>query len=167
MRNPAWTIASVALAANASACASGGVATGARQGLVIADVARSEWTPPGEVTLDVRTGRYELKPAPPRSGSGGRGTGRIRRGTLAPDQLRGVRIAWDEAVSEGLEHPRCRTGGPPPRIIVSNAGTPRMVLADGGLTWSSPQNLGCWSEAGGRLHAVLETLFDAEARERD
>lgn len=167
MSNPASTMLSVALALLLSACAMASVPPPARQAVIVADVAMSEWTPPGQVTLDLRTGRYEIEPAPSRTASGPGARGPTLHGTLVGDRLDQVRRAWDSALSEGLEHPRCRSGDQPPRIVVSNAGTPRMVLADAGRTLIAPRQLGCWSQSAERLHTLMETLFDSQAQGRN
>ncbi|HEX8525641.1 hypothetical protein [Allosphingosinicella sp.] len=164
MSNPASFLPSLALAGLLSACATSGVPAPGSHALIVADVAMSEWIPPGQMTLDLRTGRYEIVPAPPRSGARPAPRGRTRRGALAPAPLAQARRAWHSALSEGLEHTRCRSGGPPPRIVVSNAGTPRMVLAGSDRTVSAPGQMGCWSASAERLHTLLETLFDSEAR---
>lgn len=156
--------ATLALAAAAPAASAGRAAT-LSGGWITADVGMSEWVPPGQVSLDLRTGRYRLRPARPRQAPAGTRPA-VRRGTLAAAQLRAVRGAVAAAVSQGLVEPICQRGGRPPRLVISNAPTPAMVLTNGGRTLSAHRDRGCWTGAARRLHSTLETTFAPQARGR-
>ena len=138
----------------------GGAAPGPqRSGTLIADVQMSEWTPPGQVALDLATGTYQLSPARPRRAARGAPPPASLRGTLGAAQLSELRAAVDAAQTEGLD--RCADGRTPPEIIVSNAGTPRLVLNRGGGISSASEDLGCWTDSAQRLHQLLERTFDS------
>jgi hypothetical protein len=132
-----------------------GAAPDARHsGTLIADIDRSEWTPPGQVALDLATGAYQLNPGPPRRGP----RPPSRRGTLSAAQLAELRTAADAALAQGLD--RCAGSRTPPEVVVSNAGTPRLALTRGGGVSLAPDELGCWSDSAQRLHSLLERTFD-------
>jgi hypothetical protein len=150
----------LALAACAPAAPAGSAAT-LSDGSITADVGLSEWVPPGEVSLDLRTGDYRLRPAPPRQAPANTAVA-VRRGTLAAAQLGAVRGAVAAAVSQGMVEPACEAGGRPPRVVISNAPTPAMVLTSEGRTLTAHRDRGCWTDAAGALHAILETTFAPE-----
>lgn len=154
-----------AMAAAVQACSLGRGALPERSGSIVATINHSEWTPPARVSLDLRTGRFEVTPAPPWLGYRADGPFPVRQGTLSAGQLREVRVASVAAVSEGLEDPVCQAGGAPPRgIIISNSGRRTFVLTRGSATLTAPPNLGCWTEAGQRLYQLIEARFFSEAR---
>ena len=128
---------------------------------VTADVARSEWVPPGVVSVDLRSGRYLLTPAPAR---GAPVRPPERSGRLTAAELAPIRSAFAAARVQGLVDPACANGGLPARIVVSNAGTPALVLTTAEGQTSAPSQLGCWSDAARRLLQILEARFQAEAR---
>jgi hypothetical protein len=156
-------VLAMALAFATAACAT--TAAVHEPGSIGADVALSEWTAPGHVSLDLATGRYALDPQPPR-GPAGAARPPTRRGRLHAADLAAIRGAFDTAFTQGLIDPACASGGPPPRIVVSNAATPVLALTRGTRTLTAPGNLGCWTEAANRLQGLLEGRFDAEARRR-
>lgn len=113
---------------------------------------RSEWMPPGELRLNLATGRYEYKPQQPRNPAAPRLP--VRRGALAGAALAQVREAHASARAQGLRMPACQ------RIIVSNAGPEKMVLTGTGDALTTPDELGCWSTAAEQLHNLLEAHFE-------
>lgn len=128
---------------------------------VMADVARSEWAPPGVVSLNLHSGRYLLTPAPARGASVRPPS---RRGRLTPAELAPIRAAFASARMQGLVDSACGNGGRPAQIVVSNAGPPALVLTTGEGAVSAPSELGCWSDAARSLLRVLEERFQAAAR---
>lgn len=147
-------ILSLAVALALPGCAS---TQGGSTASVFAQVDESEWSAPGFIHLDLVTGQYELKPQPPRGVSAANVA--KRRGTLPRDQLRPIRQAYEAARAEGLTLPACRNGGRPETIVVSNAGPISMILSGEGGKVTTPQERGCWSEAGWRLYRLLADLF--------
>src|SRR3954465_4876391 len=133
-----------------------------RTAWVFATIGHSEWCPAGNVRLDLVTGRYALT---------GRAAQRIchRRGLERPvvtARLRGgrldsLRAAYRRAVAEGLESSECREGKPTKMIVISNSGTPILVVATGANTAGAPGDLSCWSEAANALHHGLDEAFRA------
>jgi len=131
------------------------------QASIFATIGHSEWCPPGTVRLNLATGRYLVRA--PRTWLRCRRPayqGPIRTAVLGAENLAAVRVAWQAAVSEGLEHPSCRNGGQPPGLYLSNGGDPTLRLTARGRTLSPPGNRSCWSDAAWRLHRLLEDLFD-------
>jgi hypothetical protein len=150
----------------ASAIALAACATSASEPVresIDADVAMSEWTRSGHVFLDLRTGRYVLDPQPPRVPREAAAPP-TRRGRLGSAELANIRAAFEKAVTQGLIEPSCASGGPPPRIVVGNGGTPMLVLNSRHGTMAAHGNRGCWNEAAERLHRALEARFGPEAR---
>lgn len=160
--NMAWIVASFALAASGHG-GPGSASAPARSETITANVDMSEWGPPGEVSLDLGSGRYELTAAP-RRGSRASGAVRVRRATLAAAQLEQVRAAFAAARAQGLTEPVCEAGGAPPRIVISNAGTPYMVLTGERGTLTASKDRGCWTGTAQRLHDILEATFASNAR---
>jgi hypothetical protein len=132
------------------------------RGRIEATVANSEWTPPGEVSLDLRTGRYRLRHAPARNAPSA--PVHTTRGRLAAAELQPLRAAYAEARAEGLIEPICRNGGRPAEIVVSNGGLDYLVLTGGGRQLEAPRELGCWTQAARNLDALLEATFGWRAR---
>jgi hypothetical protein len=161
--NVAWIVASFALAASGHGSLESAAAP-VRSESITANVDMSEWGPPGQVSLDLRSGRYELTPAAPRRGSRPSDTFRVRGATLAAAQLEQVRAAFAAARAQGLTEPVCEAGGAPPRIVISNAGTPFMVLTGERGTSTASKDLGCWTGSAQTLHNILETTFASNAR---
>lgn len=141
---------------------SGSMAEGTTEqtvGTIAANVDVSEWGPPGTVDLDLSTGRYELQPAAPRGRR--RVASRVLPpvGTIGSAELAAVRHAYEAATAQGLVEPACQNGGPPPRVVVTNAVTPFLQLTRNGATLAAPRNRGCWTVAADRLHRALEATF--------
>jgi hypothetical protein len=156
----------LALAAAPAAPADGGGgagSTGAR-GRIVATVAHSEWTPPGEVSLDLRTGRYRLRLAPSRLAPSA--PVRMTRGRLSAAELQPLREASAEARAQGLIHSACRDNGRPEQIVIGNGSTIHMRLTGGGAPLLAPGERGCWTEAATNLHRQLDATFGARARPR-
>jgi len=126
--------------------------------LIFATIGHSEWCPAGNVQIDLRTGDYTLIPRAARSICNGLELVRpILRGKLEATRLAAIREAWEQARKSGLTS--CRrgeSGG-----VVSNAGTPIMVLTSGARTLAAPQEYGCWSLAGSALYRVIDNGFEA------
>ena len=136
---------------------------GARQeGTIVSTVANSEWTPAGQVRLDLRTGRYDLRHAPSRLAP--QAPVRTSRGRLASSELQPLRAAAAKARAEGLVHEACRNGGPPPQIVISNGGPEYLALSRGGEHLEAHRDLGCWTEAAQNLEQLLEATFGHRAR---
>lgn len=131
---------------------------------------RSEWTPPGRVTLDLRTGRYRLTPAPSRRQLQARIAVRERSGALAANPLARVRAAAETARSQGLTDPSCRGGRRPSEIIISNVGPIMMALSGADGTVETPNELACWGPAARGLYLALQAAFEDQvypASDRD
>jgi hypothetical protein len=133
---------------------------------VFSTVGHSEWCPAGNVTLDLRTGRYALTPTAPRRVCENVGLERpVRKGRLAGRRLTAVRAAYLRVLSEGLESPVCQAGRrPQDYIVVSNGGTPILVVTSGRGSLSAPDELTCWSEAASGLHDILDEAFGLDLR---
>jgi hypothetical protein len=132
-----------------------------RTAWLFSTVGQSEWCPPGNVTVDLGTGRYSLTPRAPRRICHRDGLERPRRrGTLAGRRLAQVRAAYLRALSEGLKSQVCREGGRPRDVIViNNGGTPILVVTSGSGSQSAPDGLYCWSDAANALHITLDEVF--------
>jgi hypothetical protein len=133
-----------------------------QDGIIVSTVAKSEWTPAGEVRLDLRTGRYDLRHAPSRLAP--QAPVRITRGRLGSSELRPLRDAAAAARAEGLIHQACRDGGPPPQIVISNGGPEYLALSRSGERLEAHRDLGCWTEAAQYLEQLLEATFGHRAR---
>ena len=134
---------------------------------VRASVGHSEWCPPGTVHLNLGTGRYRvIAPRTWRTCRRPLFPTRIRTGVLAADELAAVRAAYRNAATEGLDHPACRNGGRPERMIISNSYPSILRLTERGRTTASPRELSCWSDAAFRLDRVLEGLFNPRTARR-
>jgi hypothetical protein len=72
-----------------------------------------------------------------------------------------LRAAFLRVMTEGFEDPACREGRKPEHIIISNGGTPILVMTTGSGSGSAPDDLGCWSEAATALHGALDDAFGA------
>jgi hypothetical protein len=132
---------------------------------IVATLGHSEWCPAGNVRLDLEAGEYAFTPRTARRLCEQRGLDRpVSRGRLDAERLAAVREAYSRAVAEGLEVPGCRFGGPRETVIISNGGTPVLIVTNGAGTGAAPDDLTCWSEAAHALHDVLESAFDADDR---
>lgn len=129
---------------------------------IVATLAHSEWCPAGNVRLDLRSGRYALTARASRRVCSQGGllrpvvTGRLRSG-----RLEAVRVAYSRLVAEGFESPDCQDGKHPDDIVVSNGGTPILVVATGAAQASAPDDLTCWSDAATDLQGLLDETFPA------
>ncbi len=156
-------IALFALAASGPAVGTASAAAPPAAGSIAADVGISEWGPPGKLRLNLGTGRYRLRTAPPRPGSPVSGVRQVG-GRLSRARLEQVRTAFAAALSEGLVEAACAAGGTPPRLVLMNAATPVMVLTGERATLTASGELGCWTQAAWTLHNLLETIFASQAR---
>ena len=133
-----------------------------RTAWIFSTVGHSEWCPPGHVMLDLTTGQYSLTPKAERRVCGDRRLERpIKKGTLSGQQLASVRAAYGRILSEGFESQKC-LDGQPHDIIISNGGTPTLVVAAGYATRSAPDDLSCWGAAANTLHDLLDRLFSPD-----
>jgi hypothetical protein len=129
---------------------------------IVATVAHSEWCPAGNLRLDLRSGRYALTHRASRRVCNRSGLERpTRTGRLRSERLEAVRSAYRRLVAEGFESSDCEDGKHPDNIVVSNGGTPILVVATGAAQGSAPDDLTCWSEAASDLHALLDETFAA------
>lgn len=123
-------------------------------------IAHSEWCPAGNVMLDMATGKFTLTRRAPRRICNEAGLERpTTRGELQGEALKQIRAAYLRAMTTGLENPDCRWGRSSDTIVVSNGGTPTLVLTSGQGTSSAPSELGCWSDAANALHNALDNAF--------
>jgi hypothetical protein len=133
-----------------------------RTAWIFSTVGRSEFCPAGNVTADLRSGRYSFTPRAGRRVCNDRALERpVRKGKLSPRNLRMLEAAYRRVFKEGLESIACREHRPRESIIVSNAGTPILLVGNGQLTVSAPNDLSCWSEAAFALHDSLDRVFNA------
>jgi hypothetical protein len=72
-----------------------------------------------------------------------------------------LRAAYQRVLADGLENPACHDGGKPKDIIISNGGTPILVVATERAVGSAPDDLTCWNEAATTLHDALDEAFGA------
>jgi len=127
---------------------------------IFSTIGHSEFCNPGHVRLDLRSGRYSLTARAPRSVCNKKGLKRpVRSGTLRDHSLGKLRAAYQDVLVEGLENPVCRSGGKPQDIIISNGGTPILLLATGRAVASAPDDLTCWSKSATALHEALDDAF--------
>ena len=141
------------------------VAALGRTAWVFATVGHSEWCPAGNVRIDLQTGTYALTARAPQGVCHRVGlerpvtTGRLDAARLAP-----VRAAAARVLTEGFVHPSCRGGPRRDEIVVSNAGTPVLVLTNGAGTAAAPDDLSCWSAAASAFYASIEEALGPPAR---
>ena len=136
-----------------------------RTAWIAATVEHSEWCPAGNVRLHLRTGRYALtRRAPGKICQDAKLERPVRTGSLDSERLAAIRAAALRVVAEGFESPACRDGGRPENIVISNGGTPTLVLTTGFATGSAPDDLSCWSDAATALHDLLDESFASDRR---
>ena len=150
-------LAALLLAAQPAPPASAAAPLG-RTAWIFATIGQSEWCPAGNVRLDLRTGRYALTERAPIRTCNREGLERpVVAGRLAPARLATVRAAWRRSLAEGLRRRGCQNGvRSDGTIIVSNAGTPILLIATGAFTAAAPDDLTCWSDAATALRDRLE-----------
>lgn len=127
---------------------------------IIADIELSEWTPPMQLTLDLDTGRYVVRPS---AAKWPRVSGRpdSRHGTLGEGALREIRAKFASAVAEGVSDAGCvKAGGKGYPDIISNAGVPRMTLNTGFRELQASSIYGCWTRPAYVLQRTLTNTFD-------
>lgn len=129
-------------------------------GVILSTVGHSEWCPPGNVRLDLGTGRYLLAPhSRPDTCNAPHLQRPVRQGAVSRATLERLRAASLRLEAEGVLNPDCRAGRKPQNLVISNGGTPHLALSTvRGVTWS-PDDLSCWSKAGMDLHQALERVF--------
>jgi len=127
---------------------------------IIATIGHSEGCPSGNVILDLPIGSYVLTPRAARSFCKDMKLNkRVISGTLRRERIAAMQSASQRVLSEGLQKPACRERGRPENIIVSNGGTPILVITDGITTTSAPDDFTCWSEAANSFYEVLDEAF--------
>ena len=137
-------------------------ATLGRTAWIFSTVGHSEFCPAGNVSVDLRTGRYTLTQRAPRRVCDEVSLERpVKTGTLVGKPLARLRGAYLRVVTEGFESAACREGAARQEIVISNGGTPILVLTTGRGTGSAPDDLGCWNEATTALHDALDDTFGA------
>jgi len=125
--------------------------------VLFSTIDHSEWCPAGNVQINLGSGDYTL------TRGAARGVCRdpklvrpILRGRLDAPALAAIRQAYQRAEREGMN--ACENGKPG-EIIVSNGGTPIMVLTNGIGTRTAPQSHSCWSDAALALHRMIGRGF--------
>jgi hypothetical protein len=132
----------------------------APDGWIFSTVGHSEWCPAGNVQLDVGTGDYRFTPRAARRICHDVSLRRpTRSGRLRGQALSSLRTAYERARAQGLVSARCEGSASTRPFVVSNGGTPVLVVTDGARTRSAPDELGCWSDAANALLGVLERTF--------
>ena len=127
---------------------------------IFSTIGHSEFCNPGYVRIDLRTGRYSITARAPRPICDERGLERpVRSGILGNEGLGKLRTAYQRVLAEGLENPVCRSGGKPQDVIISNGGTPILLVATGRAVGSAPDDLTCWSKSATALHDALDDVF--------
>lgn len=130
-----------------------------RTATVFSTIGHSEWCPAGNVTLNLVTGRYALTPtAPRRLCSQPDLERRVFTGRLDEAPLIAIRRAYRRAKEEGLD--ACLEGTPVAPII-SNGGTPTLVLTTGSRTIVTPSEHSCQSNAARALHDAVDEAFES------
>jgi hypothetical protein len=134
-----------------------------RTAWIFSTVGHSEFCPAGNVIVDLTTGRFDLTPRAPRHVCEKAGLERPRKkGRLAGMRLAELRAAYLQALSEGLESQACQEGNQPKDIvIISNGGTPVLVVTSGRGSLSAPDDLTCWSKAANALYDHLDEAFES------
>ncbi|HEX8192064.1 MAG TPA: hypothetical protein VF552_04125 [Allosphingosinicella sp.] len=130
-----------------------------RNATVVSSVANSEWTRSGEVSLDLRTGRYRLRHAPSRLTPDA--PARFTRGRIGASDLEPIRAAFAAARAQGLVVTGDCSNG---QFIISNGGADHLVLTEGGSTMRADLSSGCFTEAAVALSRMLEDMFGPRAR---
>lgn len=134
------------------------VPAGAEQtATIFSTIGHSEWCPAGNVQLDLRTGDYVLTARAPRPICHDADLERPReKGRLDQARLLAVRESYRRVQAEGVS--QCRAGCGE-AVVISNGGTPILVLTNGVGTVAAPDYLGCWSRAASDLHHALDEAF--------
>ena len=132
-----------------------------RTAWIFSTVHHSEWCPAGNVRLDLRTGMFAVTPGAPRRLCHKPGLERpVSEGRLSGGTLMAVRAAYLQALGQGLDNPACRDGKrPQDYVVISNGGTPILVVTNGMGSLAAPDDLTCWSHAANALHETLEETF--------
>ncbi len=132
-----------------------GMLIAAQPATVFATVGHSEWCPAGNVGLDLSTGEHAFTATAPRQSCNDRDLKRpVLKLRLEGARLASVQQAYRRAQIEGLD--ACRDGKRPQKIVVSNGGTPILVLTSGAESKAAPDSYSCWSEAALQLHRALD-----------
>lgn len=136
-----------------------------RTARVFATIHHSEWCPAGSVSVDLRTGRYAFTPRAARRVCNQPGLERpTLSGRLRADVLETLRADYLRVLSEGLRKPDCNGFTEDGAIIISNGGTPVLVVTTGAFSAAAPDNLACWTDAASALEKSLNGAFTPPAR---
>ena len=142
-------------------------ATLGRTAWIFSTIDHSEFCSAGNVKLDLLSGRYELTNGAPRKLCGDANLERpIKTGQLGVGQLETLRTAYLRVLNEGFESDACRDGKHPEHIIVSNGGTPILVVTTGRFSAVAPEDLTCWTDAANDFHDLLDKTFGSSPRHR-
>jgi hypothetical protein len=133
---------------------------------IFSTIGHSEFCPAGDVRLDLKSGRYEHTATAARRICNDADLERpVKRGMLRADRLDAINAAYLRVLNEGLESQACRDGTQPKDVIlISNGGTPILVLTTGRFSAAAPQDLSCWSDAATALHDLLDQTFTSSGQ---
>jgi hypothetical protein len=127
---------------------------------VFATIAHSEFCGAGNVRLDLRTGRYVMTPRVSQRICHKPGLERpVMTGRLGGKPLAAIRAAYRAILDNGFVSPYCQAGKHPDEIVISNGGTPTLVVATGAATGTAPDDLTCWSDSASALERALDEAF--------
>lgn len=127
---------------------------------IFSTIDHSEWCPAGNVQINLVTGEYRLV-----SGALGEDCMKtdlerpVKSDRLDQKRLAAIQLAYREVQSSGPDV--CVNNFVPDTIVVSNSGTPILVLTNGAKTIAAPDRLQCWSDQAERLHSILSQTFRA------
>lgn len=128
-----------------------------RFGTVFALLGGGEWCSGGSVYIDLQTGSFMRYPRlNRRMCNDPNASNAVESGTLGAASLQPLRVAYDEALREGMRREKCD-------VIISNGGPEALVINGPTVSAASPEQPGCWSAAARRLHRLL---FDSFGRQR-
>jgi hypothetical protein len=149
-----------ALAAAAQQAPPANAASLGQTAWIFSTIDHSEFCPAGNVKLDLRSGRYEPIQGAARKICDEANLERpVKSGKLGANQLARIQEAYLRVLNEGFESKACRNGEKLDHIIVSNGGTPILVLTTGNFSAIAPENLTCWSDSANAFHKLLGKTF--------
>jgi hypothetical protein len=114
---------------------------------------KNEWCPAGSVYVDLRTGAFLLRPRLQRPAcQDPKSQAPVERGRLDQASLLELRSASAKAREAGLARKICL-------LRLSNGGPEALTIFAPGLSATTPENEGCWSDEATALHDRLYRLF--------
>jgi hypothetical protein len=129
---------------------------------IFSTVDHSEFCPAGNVRVDLNSGRYEHVARASRGACNNARLERpVRSGRLRGHALTAIRTAYLRVLDEGLETQACQEGNGGDKTLISNGGTPILLLATGRFSAAAPDNLTCWTGAASRLQDLLDKTFSS------